>query len=79
MTGISPRFSGNIKMTRKARYSISGVNTCYLCKTDFSAMAALKSRYRNKHQIEKELRVSISNIKPNLDRLCTSKQAHSSH
>lgn len=46
----------------------------YLCQTEFSAVAALKSRYRNKLQIENALWVSISNTKSKLDMLCTSKR-----
>ncbi|GFT41295.1 zinc finger BED domain-containing protein 5 [Trichonephila clavipes] len=39
-------------------------STSYLCETGFSAVAALKTKYRSQLNIEKELRVSISNIKP---------------
>jgi hypothetical protein len=53
--------------------------TSYLCETGFSAVASLKSKYRNKLQLEKELRVAISNVEPNLQRLCATKQAHVSH
>ncbi|GFY16069.1 zinc finger BED domain-containing protein 5 [Trichonephila clavipes] len=39
-------------------------STSYLCETGFSAVAALKTKYRSQLIIEKELRVSVSNIKP---------------
>lgn len=53
--------------------------TSYLCETGFSALAVVKSKYRNKLQVENELRVAISNIEPNLEKLCALKQAHVSH
>ncbi|GFS56370.1 protein FAM200B [Trichonephila clavipes] len=54
-------------------------STSYLCETGFSAVAALKTKYRSQLNIEKELRVSISNIKPSFENLCSVRQAHGSH
>ncbi|GFV27818.1 zinc finger BED domain-containing protein 5 [Trichonephila clavipes] len=54
-------------------------STSYLCDTGFSAVAALKTKYRSQLNIEKELRVSISNIKPSFENLCSARQAHGSH
>ncbi|GFX56776.1 zinc finger BED domain-containing protein 5 [Trichonephila clavipes] len=55
-------------------------STSYLCETGFSTVAALKTKYRSQQlNIEKELRVSISNIKPSFENLCSARQAHGSH
>ncbi|GFV51471.1 zinc finger BED domain-containing protein 5 [Trichonephila clavipes] len=54
-------------------------STSYHCETGFSAVAALKTKYRSQLNIEKELRVSISNIKPSFENLCSARQAHGSH
>ncbi|GFS98912.1 SCAN domain-containing protein 3 [Trichonephila clavipes] len=54
-------------------------STSYLCETGFPAVAALKTKYRSQLNIEKELRVSISNIKPSFENLCSARQAHGSH
>ncbi|GFU50781.1 zinc finger BED domain-containing protein 5 [Trichonephila clavipes] len=54
-------------------------STSYLCETGFSAVAALKTKYRSQLNIEKELRVSISNIKASFENLCSARQAHESH
>ncbi|GFT99770.1 zinc finger BED domain-containing protein 5 [Trichonephila clavipes] len=55
-------------------------STSYLCETGFYAVAALKTKYRSQLNIEKELRVSISNIKPSFENLfCSARQAHGSH
>ena len=54
-------------------------STSYLCETGFSAMAAMKTKYRSRLNVEKELRVSISQIKPRFENLCAAKQAQGSH
>lgn len=54
-------------------------NTSYLCETGFSAMLAIKNKYRTKLQLEPDLRLKLTNIKPDIANLCASKQAHSSH
>ncbi|GFW65129.1 zinc finger BED domain-containing protein 5 [Trichonephila clavipes] len=54
-------------------------STSYFCETGFSAVATLKTKYRSHLNIEKELRVSISNIKPSFENLCPARQAHGSH
>ena len=53
--------------------------TSYLCETGFSALAAMKSKYRARLVVEKELRVALSSMTPRFDKLCANKQAHSSH
>ncbi|GFV84812.1 zinc finger BED domain-containing protein 5 [Trichonephila clavipes] len=53
-------------------------STIVPCETGFSAVAALKTKYRSQLNIEKELRVSISNIKPSFENLCSARQAHGS-
>ncbi|XP_066253569.1 zinc finger BED domain-containing protein 5-like [Euwallacea similis] len=50
--------------------------TSYLCETGFSALASLKPKYRNKLQVENELKVTAFNIEANLKRLCALNQAH---
>ena len=53
--------------------------TPYLCKAGFSAVAIIKSKYRNKIDIEREMRVAISNIAPHFDEMCIEQQPHCSH
>lgn len=53
--------------------------TSYLCETGFSALAAMKPKYRARLAIEKELRVAVSSITPRFNKLCAKKQAHISH
>ena len=53
--------------------------TPYLCETGFSALAAMKSKYRARLVVEKDLRVALSSMTPRFDKLCANKQAHPSH
>ncbi|XP_030580905.1 zinc finger BED domain-containing protein 5-like [Archocentrus centrarchus] len=54
-------------------------STSYLCETGFSAVAALKTKYRSQLNIEQELRVALSCFEPRFEKLCTAKRAHCSH
>ena len=51
----------------------------YLCEAGFSKLTALKTKYRNRAQIEDDLRICLSNIAPRFEDLCSAKQAHVSH
>ena len=53
--------------------------TSYLCEAGFSAVAVIKSKYRNKIDIKREMRVAISNIALRIDKMCVEQQAHCSH
>ncbi len=49
----------------------------YLCESAFSSLTYLKNKYRSKLQVECDLRLSLTQIKPNIDFLCNNKQLHS--
>lgn len=54
--------------------------TTYSCETGFSALAAMKSKYRSRLDVTKELRVALSELTPRFKKLCAEKkQAHPSH
>ncbi|GFV77982.1 zinc finger BED domain-containing protein 5 [Trichonephila clavipes] len=75
-TEVDDEFS---ELKTKAFRILLPFSSSYLCETGFSAVAALKTKYRSQLNIEKELRVSISNIKPSFENLCSARQAHGSH
>lgn len=52
--------------------------TSYLCEAGFSAVAVLKSKYRSKLNVEKEMRVAVTTLIPNFEKLINEKQAHCS-
>lgn len=55
-------------------------STTYTCEVGFSTMANLKSLKRGcLKMLDDEMRVSLSNIPPNIQELCSSHQAHVSH
>lgn len=54
-------------------------STTYLCESGFSALTAMKTKYRSRLQPSEDMRVSLSRIIPRLDMLCSKKQAHPSH
>ena len=53
--------------------------TSYLCEAGFSEVAAIKSKYRSKIDIECDTRVAISSIEPPFKKMCEEQQAHCSH
>ncbi|GFV09835.1 zinc finger BED domain-containing protein 5 [Trichonephila clavipes] len=75
-TKVDDEFS---ELKTKAFRILSPFSTSYLCETGFSAVAALKTKYRSQLNVEKELRVSVSNIKPSFENHCSARQAHGSH
>lgn len=54
-------------------------STTYLCEAGFSALTQLKNKNRNKLNVEHDLRIALSSITPNVDRLMKGRQAQISH
>ena len=53
--------------------------TTWLCEAAFSAMSVLKTKHRNRLDVEHDLRLSLSKITPQFQKLVETKQAHSSY
>ncbi len=53
--------------------------TTYLCEKTFSALTYIKNKYRSRLNVEDDLRVVVSKIKPRMDLLCSKHCAHPSH
>jgi hypothetical protein len=54
--------------------------TTYLCEKAFSALMYLKNRYRNRvRNVESDLRIQLSEIKPNIEKLVAEMQHQPSH
>ncbi|XP_067303616.1 zinc finger BED domain-containing protein 5-like [Pseudorasbora parva] len=51
----------------------------YLCEQTFSTVTYMKNKYRSRLDVEDDLRVAVSNIRPQITLLCTEKQVHPSH
>jgi hypothetical protein len=54
-------------------------STSYLCETGFSAMLAIKNKYRTRLELEPDIRLKLTKIKPNISKMCSLKQAQPSH
>ena len=50
--------------------------TSYLCEAGFSAVAVIKSKYRNKIDIERDMCVAISNIAQQFNKMCLEQLLH---
>ena len=54
------------------------VATSYMCLADLSAVAVLKTKYCSKLDVQRELRVAVSNIAPRFEVLRRNKRANTS-
>lgn len=53
--------------------------TTYLCEKGFSQMLYLKNKYRTKLKIEPNLRLKLTDIEPEIEKIVSAKQAQGSH
>ena len=54
-------------------------SSTYQCETGFSALVHLKTKARNKLEVEANLRCALSTTLPDIDKLVTKKQCQKSH
>lgn len=66
-------------LANKALQHLIPFCTTYLCEQAFSELFYIKSKYRNKLNIEPDLRIKVSSIKPDIELLVSRKQLHPSH
>lgn len=66
-------------MAREALNLLLPFATSYLCELTFSAMVDIKTKKRNRLQLEKDLIINISKIALRNDRPLRNKQAQTSH
>lgn len=53
--------------------------TTYLCESGFSTLKVLKTKHRARLHMDNDMRMALTEIKPRVDKLCRSHQAHPSH
>lgn len=53
--------------------------TTYLCEKGFSSLTVLKTKFRNRLDVEDDLRLYLSKLTPDIQEICKGKQAHPSH
>jgi hypothetical protein len=73
IAGEFPHFS------RKALNFLLPFTKFYLCETGFSAVEAIRRKYRFVMNLENDLKVAISELQPRYNKLCSETQLHPSH
>lgn len=53
--------------------------TTYLAESTFSAVVHIKTKFRNKLTIHNDLRMAVTKVKPNVQKLVSDVQAQGSH
>ena len=51
----------------------------YLCEATFSVLCEMKTKKRNRLDVENDLIVAVSGVAPRISKLCANKSAHPSH
>ena len=67
------------KVANKAIRHLMPFPSTYLCETGFSALLGIKSKHRNKLQVEADMRCSLSATIPHIDSLVAKMQHQPSH
>lgn len=69
-------------IAKEALINLMPFATTYLCETAFSTLLIIKNKHRSclsTNALEQNLRISISDISPDIDLLCKDIQSHPSH
>lgn len=70
----------HIKLAHQAITFLMPFVTTYKCEAGFSTLVYLKNKYRNRLEVEPDLRIKLSSFSANLDSLVKNKQQlHTSH
>lgn len=67
------------QLSKAAMDVLTPFGSTYLCEKTFSALTYIKNKYRSRLNVEDDLRVAVSTIKPRMDLLCSAHSAHPSH
>ena len=54
-------------------------SSTYLCKCSFSALLTIKSKARNRLNVQSDIRCALSATLPDIEKLVAKKQGHPSH
>ncbi|XP_050527868.1 zinc finger BED domain-containing protein 5-like [Daktulosphaira vitifoliae] len=63
----------------KAKLLLLPFGTTYLCEMAFSRYTATKTKYRARLNAEDDMRLQLTSVTPDIDKLSRKKQAHCSH
>ncbi|XP_025422537.1 zinc finger BED domain-containing protein 5-like [Sipha flava] len=68
-----------LELSKQAISILLPFASTYLCETAFSTLTIIKNKYRSRLNIEADIRVAVSNIKPNIKSIMSKMQAQVSH
>ncbi|VVC39076.1 Hypothetical protein CINCED_3A008027 [Cinara cedri] len=66
-------------LSSKAKLLLLPFGTTYLCETAFSRYTATKTKYRARLDAENDMRLQLTSVTLDIDKLSSKKQAHCSH
>ncbi|VVC29107.1 Hypothetical protein CINCED_3A024428 [Cinara cedri] len=66
-------------LSSKAKLLLLHFGTTYLCETAFSRYTATKTKYRSRLDAENDMRLQLTSVTPDIDKLGSKKQAQCSH
>ncbi|KAI6647160.1 Zinc finger BED domain-containing protein 5-like [Oopsacas minuta] len=67
------------RLSEKVMWLLMPYPSTYLCEQSFSTMVVMKTKHRNRLEIEKDMIVALSSTKPRIGKLVAEKQAQPSH
>ncbi|KAI6649866.1 Zinc finger BED domain-containing protein 5-like [Oopsacas minuta] len=67
------------RLSEKVMWLLMPYPSTYLCEQSFSTMVVMKTKHRNRLEIEKDMIVALSSTKPRIGKLVPEKQAQPSH
>ena len=66
-------------LSERAIWLLMPYPSSYLCEQSFSTMVVMKTKYRNRLEIEKDMIVALSSTEPRIGKLVAEKEAQPSH
>lgn len=66
-------------LSSKAKLLLLPFGTTYLCETAVLRYTATKTKYRSRLDAEDDMRLQLTSVIPDIDKLSSKKQAHCSH
>ena len=66
-------------LSRRAIKVLMPYPSSYFCEQSFSTMVVIKTKYRNRLEMEHDMILALSSTSPRIEKLVSEKQAHPSH
>ena len=67
------------ELAKEALYQLQPFGSTYLCEVTFSALTHIKTKQRNRLQLERSIITAVATIQPRLQKLMSGRQVQVSH